>query len=199
MPDQIDRWNERYEATDLLWSAEPNRFLPPQVEGLTPGRALDLACGEGRNAIWLAEQGWAVTAVDFSDVAIAKVRRIAEEREVSVEFVTADVVGFETDGSYGLVTIFYLQLIDSERARVLATAADALAPGGTLLFVGHDRDNLANGHGGPQDPAVLPVASEVVAELPDLEVQRSGVVHRDVETDDGTVTAIDTFVLAVQP
>ena len=199
MPSQIDRWNERYENTDLLWSAEPNRFLPPEVEGLTPGRALDLACGEGRNAIWLAEQGWDVTAVDFSDVAVERGRRIAADRGVAVDFAVADVVGFEPAGAYDLVIVFYLQLPEDERAQVLAAAAGALAPGGTLLFVGHDRDNLTNGHGGPQDPAVLPVASEVAAELGGLDVERGGVVQRDVEVDGTTVTAIDTFVLARRP
>ena len=73
-------WNRRYEGTELVWSAQPNRFLPPEVVGLTPGRALDLACGEGRHAVWLAEQGWQAKGVDFSDVAIAKARRVAEAR-----------------------------------------------------------------------------------------------------------------------
>jgi 2-polyprenyl-3-methyl-5-hydroxy-6-metoxy-1,4-benzoquinol methylase len=63
-------WNARYAASELLWTAEPNRLFAAEIAGLEPGRALDLACGEGRNAVWLAEQGWRVTAVDFSDVAL---------------------------------------------------------------------------------------------------------------------------------
>ena len=68
-------WDARYAGEQLVWSAEPNRFLVAEVDGLTPGRALDVACGEGRNAIWLAEQGWTVTGVDFSPVALDKARR----------------------------------------------------------------------------------------------------------------------------
>ena len=68
-------WNARYDTSELIWKGEPNQFLPPEVAGLTPGRALDLACGEGRNAVWLATQGWEVTGVDFAGVGLAKAER----------------------------------------------------------------------------------------------------------------------------
>ena len=79
-------WDARYAGEQLVWSAEPNRFLVAEVDGLPPGRALDVACGEGRNAIWLAEHGWMVTAVDFSAVAIDKGRRLAAARDVAVHW-----------------------------------------------------------------------------------------------------------------
>ena len=72
-----EQWDERYRADELIWKVEPNRFLVEEVAGLVPGRALDLACGEGRNALWLAERGWQVTAVDFSAVGLEKARRLA--------------------------------------------------------------------------------------------------------------------------
>lgn len=84
-------WDERYASAELVWGAEPNRFLPPEVAGLRPGRGVDLACGEGRNAIWLARQGWTMTGVDFSEVGISKARRLAAHAGVTVDLVVDDV------------------------------------------------------------------------------------------------------------
>src|SRR3954466_14110312 len=100
-------WDRRYAASELLWGGEPNAFVATEVGDLPPGRALDLACGEGRNAIWLAERGWTVTAVDFSDVAVEKGR----SRNPDVDFRVADVLELEPDEqAYDLVIVFYLQL-----------------------------------------------------------------------------------------
>ena len=88
-----DDWNARYAQKELLWTAAPNRRFAEEVAGLAPGRALDLACGEGRNAVWLAERGWEVTGVDFSDVALAKAAELATSRGVEVDWVVADVLG----------------------------------------------------------------------------------------------------------
>src|SRR5690606_39971361 len=90
-------WDERYRATGLVWGAGPNRFVVEQTEGLAHGRALDLAAGEGRNAVWLAERGWRVTAVDFSPVAVERGRRIAAERGADVEWAAADVRAYTQD------------------------------------------------------------------------------------------------------
>jgi SAM-dependent methyltransferase len=188
-------WNERYEATELLWSAGPNRFLVAETEGLAAGRALDLACGEGRNAIWLAERGWQVTAVDYADVPLARAARIAAARDVAVELVHADLLDWEPEeGAYDLVCVLYLQLPAGERRRVLAGAAKAVATGGTLLLVGHDLTNLADGHGGPSDPAVLLTPEDVASELPGLTVEKAERVYRDV--DGAPRPAIDTLVRA---
>jgi SAM-dependent methyltransferase len=188
-------WNERYEATELLWSAGPNRFLVAETEELAAGRALDLACGEGRNAIWLAERGWQVTAVDYADVALARAARIAAARNVAVELVHADLLDWEPDaGAFDLVCVLYLQLPADERRRVLAGAAKAVAIGGTFLLVGHDLTNLADGHGGPSDPAMLLTPEEVRSELPGLTVEKAERVHRDVEG--APRPAIDTLVRA---
>ena len=199
-------WDERYAATELVWGAPPNRFLPAEVAELVPGRALDLACGEGRNAVWLATAGWRVTAVDFSRVAIDKGRRLAAEAEVEVGFVVADVTSHVPQaGAYDLVIIFYLQLVRSARLAVLERALEALAPGGTLLVVAHDLANLERGHGGPQDPAVLPTAPGLVSEMrglavgAGLEVVDAGERERVMETGDGPATAIDCLVRVRRP
>lgn len=191
-----DEWDERYAERELLWSATPNRFLVSEVEGLRPGRALDLACGEGRNAIWLAERGWRVTAVDFSRVAIERAGRLAAERGVEVDFLCADLLAYEPPvRTFDLVAVFYLQLPADELSPVLARAAEAVAAGGTLLVVGHDLVNLTEGYGGPKDPAVLFTPDDVVRAASGLAVERAERVRRPVELEDGTaVEAIDALV-----
>lgn len=193
-------WDARYAAAELLWSAGPNRFLVAECEQLPPGRALDLACGEGRNALWLAERGWHATGVDFSAVAVERGLRIAAERGVAgrVELVAADVLAWQPDpAGYDLVLVFYFQLPAAERARALALAGAAVAPGGTLLVVGHDLLNRTEGVGGPKDPAVLFTPEDVVAEgCAGLVVEKAERVTRPVETEAGTRFAIDALVRA---
>ena len=192
-----EAWNRRYEGSELIWTAEANRFLVEEARDLTPGRALDLGCGEGRNAVWLAERGWDVTAVDFSEVGLAKAARLADTRGVFVKWVLADArVHVPEPLAFGLVVVLYLHLPPSERGAAHARAAGAVAPGGLLLVVGHDSSNLAEGHGGPRDPAILFTPEEVSAELPGLEVERAERVRRPVRTEDGEVDAIDALVRA---
>jgi SAM-dependent methyltransferase len=192
-------WDERYASSPLVWSTGPNRFLEEETADLAPGRALDVACGEGRNAIWLASRGWRAVGVDFSSVAIDKARAIAAERGVDVEWVVADVTTWTPDAqAFDLVVVMYLQLPGDERATAYRRAADAVAPGGTLLVVAHDLDNLAHGYGGPQDPAVLTTPESVVATIGDLNVVRAERVLRPVETESGPVDAVDTLVRATR-
>jgi len=168
-------WDERYAATDLMWSVEPNGFVAQECADLAPGRAVDLAAGEGRNAIWLARHGWAVTAVDFSGVAIDKGRRLAAGQPgLAVEWVVADATTWQAVESYDLAVVAYLQLPADERRAAVRAAYAALAPGGTFLLVAHDTTNLTEGTGGPQDASVLMTAEDVLA---DLEV-RASVVER---------------------
>ncbi len=182
-------WNRRYAETELVWSAGPNRFLAAEAAELPPGRALDLACGEGRNAIWLAERGWQVTAVDFSEVAVEKGRK----RNAEVEFAVADLLAYEpAEAAFDLVIVFYLQLPAGELRTVLRRAARAVAPGGTFLLVGHDLRNLAEGHGGPQDATVLYTPEDVAGAIGELELERAETVKRPV---DGAV-ALDVLVRA---
>jgi len=194
-----EQWDERYRADELVWKAEPNRFLVEEVAGLAPARALDLACGEGRNALWLAERGWRVTAVDFSAVGLEKARRLASERGLELLLVEADVVEWEPPvASFDLVIVMYLHLPAGARRRVLHRAASALAPGATLLVVGHDSTNLAEGVGGPQDPAVLFGPEDIVGDLDGLDIERGERARRPVATGDGEVDAIDAIVRAVR-
>jgi 2-polyprenyl-3-methyl-5-hydroxy-6-metoxy-1,4-benzoquinol methylase len=195
-----EEWNRRWRAHWRHVHADDSRVLCDEVGGLAPGRALDLACGSGRNAVWLAERGWRVTAVDFSDVALAEARRSACERGVEVEWVEADVRDYEpSPGTFDLVLVFFLHLPPHERRSVLGRAAAAVARGGTLLLAGHDLANLATEACGPSDPAVLYVPEEVARELPGLAIEKAESVTRTVETEQGETRAVDTLVRASRP
>jgi 2-polyprenyl-3-methyl-5-hydroxy-6-metoxy-1,4-benzoquinol methylase len=188
-------WDARYAAVDNLWAAKPNRFLVAEVGNLEPGRALDLACGEGQNAIWLATLGWRVTGVDYSEVAIAKARGRAERDGVDATFECADLVTYEPGSRvFDLVVVLYLHIPSRERHVVLDRAATALAPGGTFLLVGHDTLNITEGVGGPSDPDIHFTPDEIAAELPDLEIVKAERVLRDVRGQERD--AIDALVRA---
>jgi Methyltransferase domain len=192
-------WDQRYASTELVWTAGPNRFVAAELADLPPGRALDLATGEARNAIWLAGRGWRVRGVDFSQVALDKAARLAAQRGVEVELERADVTARPTEPlAYDLVLVAYLQLPWRQMEPVLEAAAESVAAGGTLLLVGHDLDNLARGVGGPRDPDVLYRADRMAAVLAagGLIVDRAGQVDRPVDTPEGERAAIDTLVRA---
>ncbi|MBA3783628.1 MAG: class I SAM-dependent methyltransferase [Nocardioides sp.] len=182
-------WDERYAAADLVWSGGPNQFVAAECADLTPGRAVDLAAGEGRNAIWLAQQGWQVTAVDFSQVGLDKGRRVAEATGTTgVEWICADATTFVPAEPVDLVVIAYLQVPAADRLAAVTGAVRALRPGGTLLWVSHDATNIAEGTGGPQDPSVLMSAEDVLADVESsgvpVDVARAERVARLVESGD---------------
>lgn len=190
-------WDEKFAASEFLFTARPNQTVVAEATSLKPGTALDIACGQGRNAVWLAEQGWHVTAVDFSRVGLDRARQLAEANGVDVTYIEADVVRWQPPAqAFDLVLIAYLQLPWEELKTVLAAATNALAPGGTMLIVGHDADNIDRGYGGPPDPAVLYDAQRIAAELDTLDVEIARQVDRVVDTDIGPMTAIDTLVRA---
>jgi SAM-dependent methyltransferase len=192
-------WDRRYAGSELVWTAEPNRFVVAEVQDLAPGRALDVAAGEGRNSVWLASRGWQVTAVDFSAAGLDKGRRLAEARGVTIDWVHADVRDYQPEaGSFQLVLVAYLQLAESELDGVLRRTATGLAPGGVLLVVGHDVTNLTEGTGGPPDPAVLYTPESITRSLGGLTVLRAERVRRPVVTADGPREAVDTLVRAIR-
>lgn len=193
-------WDARYDTDELVWSAEPNQFVAAHLAELDPGRALDLAAGEGRNSVWLAGRGWDVTAVEFSPVALQKTRRRAAENGVDLTTVSADLREWRPEpASADLVLIAYLQLPHEQERAVVGAAAAAVAPGGTFFLVAHDRSNIELGYGGPQDPNVLPDVDLVVGALDGFDVTTAEVAERTVSTDDGPRTALDTLVVARRP
>ena len=192
-------WDERYSGDELVWTSTPNEFVVAEAVGLQAGRTVDLACGEGRNSIWLAEQGWEVTGVDFSPVGLAKAKRFADLWGVEATWVESAIEQWTPPPEgFDLVAMCYLQLPQPNRSSALAVAASAVARGGTLLVIAHDIDNLVRGFGGPSDPDVLYRVDEVTEAAAEagLTVERAEQAVRVVDTDDGPRDAIDTVIRA---
>ncbi|MER5893552.1 class I SAM-dependent methyltransferase [Streptomyces sp. NPDC001876] len=164
-------WDDRYRESDRIWSGNPNAALVREVEGLKPGRVLDLGCGEGADAVWLARWGWTVTATDISRVALERAAGHAADAGVAdrIDWQWHDLGASFPEGEFDLVSAQFLHSMgDLPRERILRQAASAVAPGGVLLIVGHAGfPSWEHDH-----PDVeLPTTDEVLAslELPDGE------------------------------
>jgi SAM-dependent methyltransferase len=155
-----EEWDERYREDDnAIWSGHPNGSLVAEVSDLPPGRALDVGCGEGADAIWLASRGWQVTGIDISQVALDRAAAAAGEAGVEVEWMQGDfVAGLPTAGAYDLVAVHYPALLKSAMDDAIAALLVGVAPGGTLLFVGHAPPDPAEveSHGVDPDDYVQP-------------------------------------------
>lgn len=151
---------------------KPDEALVELAKTLTLGRALDVGCGGGHDSLWLAQQGWSVTAIDTSRHAVAKLRALARESQLDVTAVKQDVTTLETTDEFGLVSICYMHLPASDRVKMLASAGRALKPGGTLIFRSFE-SGIAEA---PFDRSLLPSRDDVLAELGErLMVKRANV------------------------
>ncbi|MBA2946107.1 class I SAM-dependent methyltransferase [Streptomyces himalayensis] len=133
-------WDGRYAESDRMWSGKPNPVLVREAAGLQPGRALDLGCGEGADAIWLAGQGWQVTAVDISRLALERAAAHAAAEGVAdrIDWQQHDLAASFPDGAFDLVSAQFLHSpVEMPREKILRNAATAVAPGGVLLIEGH--------------------------------------------------------------
>lgn len=197
--DRQGYWNERYAQRGMLWGAEANQFVVRYLADFPPGTVLDLASGQGRNAVWLAARGHIVTAVDVSSVAAAQAARVAEETGVEVNFVTADLLEWEPDTVYDLVVLSYLQVPSELRRAVHEKAIRAVAPGGAVFVVAHHLDNLEHGVGGPSDATVLFTEEDLAEDFATLDIEVLERVLRHVESEEVTGDAIDVAMLARKP
>ena len=165
--DPEEYWDARYREGGAVWSGRPNVPVVDAVRSLSPGRALDLGCGEGGDAIWLAERGWSVTGVDISPSAIARAREAAGALGVapSPTFVVADLSTWEPEGGpFDLVMASFLHSpVDLARTAVLRRGADEVAPGGHLLIVSHVTPPTGMSTGGHTPPRFLTPAQELDA------------------------------------
>jgi ubiquinone/menaquinone biosynthesis C-methylase UbiE len=188
-------WDARY-AEGRQWSTGPNELFAQVIADLPPGRFLDVAGGEGRNAIWLASRGWDCTVLDFSLVALERAREQAEQQGLSVGVALGDATAIDPGlGRFDLVAVLYLHLPAEQQALALAGAARALEPGGTLVVLGHHPRNLGHGVGGPQDPAILHDEDALAGWVDDLLVVRRETVVRTTPQGD----ALDALLVAERP
>jgi 2-polyprenyl-3-methyl-5-hydroxy-6-metoxy-1,4-benzoquinol methylase len=194
-----DSWEERYAGEEKIWSGDPNPQLVAEVTGLTPGTALDVGCGEGGDVIWLARQGWRVTGADFSANGLARAARHAEEAGVAdrTDWWQVDARTFAADGrSYDLVTTHFLHPPDGGMVEVARRLAEAVAPGGHLLIVGHAPSEVFTQLTATHRRAMF-LAADLLPALPDgfealVVEQRPRTVTRDsvtVDIDDSTLLA----------
>ena len=182
-------WDRRWEERSHHCHDDPVGVLADEVGSLPPGRALDLGCGAGRAAVWLAEHGWRVTGVDYSEVAL----QLARERRADLDWVLADVRAYEPErAAFDLVLVLYVHLPSAERRSLLTRAAAALAPGGTLIVLGHDVDNIGTGAPGPSNPDVLYTRDGIARELAELEIVKADRLTRTA----AEAEAVDTLVTA---
>ncbi|GAA2750707.1 class I SAM-dependent methyltransferase [Amnibacterium kyonggiense] len=194
-----DFWEGRYrtaaEAGTSLWGDAPNGWIAERVAGLAPGVAVDIGAGEGRNALALARRGWRVIATDFSPAAVEGMR--AAGAGLPLEAVEADATTWTAPEPADLAVLCYLQLRPEGLAAAIARAAESLAPGGVLLGIWHDREDVERGLAGTMDPAIrtTPDETRAAAEAAGLVVELSG--RRDRETAAGL--ACDCLLIARRP
>lgn len=186
------QWDDEWAKHHPDDGAGADEVLVAEVSGLEPGTALELACGEGASAVWLATQGWQVTAIDFSDVAVDRGRTAAREAGVTVGFVVSDVRSYQPNGVFDLVMVFYLHLAGSEQAELVRKLSGLVAPGGTLLYVGHDPSDEDM----TQMGLAVPGPNEVTELLDGFEIDRADITPRQLSFDAETWDVQDVIVRA---
>ncbi|MDQ0457476.1 class I SAM-dependent methyltransferase [Rhizobium paknamense] len=180
------RWNSRFDTDDYVFGEAPNAFLRTHAPAPNRGRALCVADGEGRNGLWLAEQGWQVVSLDFSAVAQRKAEGLAIRRGVSIELVHADVHAWQYPvAAYDLVVDIFSQFSSpDQRARKWAAMKTALRPGGHLVVQGYTPEQLRHRTGGPGDPAQLYTREMLLSAFGEFEILK--IVEEEVILDEGS-------------
>ena len=174
-------WDERYAVAEFVYGKEPNTFLAEHYLKLPKGKVLSLAEGEGRNAVFLAAQGYAVTAVDASLVGLDKGRQLAEELGVDVEWIHADLNDFDLGLQQwdGIVSIF-CPVPSSIRQKLYQKLPQALKPGGVFLLEAYTPDQIGRGTGGGNSLDVMQTVISLIAELPGLTFNHLQELEREV-------------------
>jgi len=194
-------WNERYRSSPQVWSGNPNPQLVAEVAGRSPGRVLDVGCGEGADAIWLAQHGWTVVATDISSVAVERGEQHARDTDPAaaarIEWRQADLLALPPEpGSFDLVSAQFMQLPPEPRARLFASLAASVRAGGTLLVVGHHPSDLGTGVARPPMPELFYSSDEVAGLLDDSwTIEVSEARPRSASTPDGVEVTIHDAVL----
>lgn len=183
-------WDERYADQPNLWGTSANQSIVELVGDRTPGVAVDLACGDGRHASWLAGLGWTVQAVDFSPVAIEQARKRPNTEHDRISWIVGDAADWAPSEPVDLVVVAYLHLV--ELPEILERALTWVEPDGEVVYVGHAKENLSYGVGGPSDPSVLPDVEYLASGLTRARIRH--LQHFERLTDNGV--AVDLVVAA---
>ena len=202
-----EKWDARYAESGQRWSGRVNPVLSEVAASLEPGTALDVGCGEGGDAVWLAEQGWTVVGLDLSAVALERAAAAAAARGVAARCtwvrgdITDDGIGprLGTGARFDLVSTHYVHEPAGTRTAAWLAEADLTAPGGLLLVVGHHPDDEHPAGRGPRDPSLAYVPGDVTAVLASvtgLAIESADVRERAAEGPDGHITRRDTVVVA---
>ncbi|PTR23497.1 methyltransferase family protein [Rhodococcus sp. OK519] len=196
---KAEDWDARYSQAEMVWGTPPNPVVVEFATSLPAGRALDLACGEGRHALWLATRGWETTGADYSRVAIEKAREVASQapRRVRERLTyTVDDITTADVSDYDLVLMIFIHLDPAQRRALVRRVIEGLKPEGILMILGHDTINATEGVGGPPDPEILYTPDDLKNDLDGrLDVVTAERRFRDTEAG----TAIDALLVARKP
>jgi len=192
-------WEERYGSSDRVWSGKPNPQLVTEVQKLTPGTALDVGCGEGGDSIWLAELGWQVTGLDFSQAGLDRAAAAADAAGIAdrTTWLQGDVRTWQPPATYDLISSQFMHLLDGGMPGLVARLADALNPGGTLLVVGHHPDDLHTGLRHATKPGVMFTPDDLAPALDDDRFDVTAEVRERQQVKDGeSITVRDSVIIA---
>jgi ubiquinone/menaquinone biosynthesis C-methylase UbiE len=197
-------WVKKYDTDAYVYTTDVNQFVVELCGNLTPGTAIDVAGGEGRNAVWLAEQGWTVEVIDFAPNALAKARKLAEERGVAQRVITTEASALDFASQLApvdLAVVAYLHIYSHQFAQAMETTVTAVKPGGYVMGVWHALENLQHNSHGPQNPDSLPSVESLATLCRDLGLEVLTLENRDgkVRTDDGPKPSVTVVLLARKP
>jgi SAM-dependent methyltransferase len=196
-----ESWDERYRSKERIWSGDPNPQLVAEIAGRPPGRALDVGCGEGADAIWLAGQGWAVVATDISSVALERAEQHVRDTDAAgserIEWLQADLLASPPEpNSFDLVSSQFMQLPPELRTPLFTALIAAVRTGGTLLIVGHHPSDLESGVPRPPMPELFYTPEDIAALLDGgWKVEVSEARPRPARTPDGEEATVHDSVL----
>jgi SAM-dependent methyltransferase len=202
-----EKWDARYAETAQRWSGKANPLLREVAARLGPGTALDVGCGEGGDAIWLAERGWTVVGLDLSSIALGRAAAEAVERGVDARCtwiqgdITDEALGARLgpDARFNLVSTHYVHEPGGARTTAWLAEASLTAPDGVLLIVGHHPNDEHPAGRGPRDPSLTYLPEDVTAVLASvvgLEIEEAALRERRADGPDGPLTRRDTVVVA---
>lgn len=202
-----EKWDARYAESPRRWSGKVNPVLSEVASRLEPGTALDVGCGEGGDAVWLAERGWTVVGLDLSAVALERAAAAAVERGAAARctWVQGDITDaavrarLGAGASFDLVATHYVHEPGGTRTAAWLAEAELTAPGGVLLIVGHHPNDEHPAGRGPRDPSLTYLPHDVtlvLASVPGLAIEEAGVRERETDGPDGPLTRRDTVVVA---